>query len=103
MTTLLAAACLLTYYFHALLGTGMVFTHFFYVPIILGALWWKRKGIGVALFLSAWLIFSHLFIREHVGSINDYLRSLMFVAISFAVAALSERIEKTKGTLRESR
>ena len=62
MAILLSAACLFTYYGHAVLGTCVVFTHFFYIPIILASRWWKRKGLVVAIFLGAWLIFSHIFV-----------------------------------------
>jgi len=44
MVALISICCFLTYYFHAILETGRVFTHFFYIPIILAALWWRRKG-----------------------------------------------------------
>ncbi|MCK4731708.1 MAG: hypothetical protein KAT65_04540 [Methanophagales archaeon] len=50
MAILLAGACVLTYHFHLVFATGVVFTHFFYIPIILASLWWKRKGVVVALF-----------------------------------------------------
>ena len=44
VAALTGVCCYLTYYFHVVLGIGTVFTHFFYVPIILASLWWKRKG-----------------------------------------------------------
>ena len=34
------------YYFHAVLGIAILFTHFSYVPIIFASLWWKRKGLS---------------------------------------------------------
>ncbi|MEA1956963.1 MAG: PAS domain S-box protein [Euryarchaeota archaeon] len=94
MLILLAGACLLTYYFHAILETGMVFTHFFYIPVILAALWWRRKGLVVAVFLAALLIFSHIFVRAGMVTANDYLRAFMFIVIAFVVATLSEQIAK---------
>ena len=60
---LLGICCLLTYYFHAVLQTDLVFTHFFYLPIILAGIWWRRKGLAVAIFLAAWLVLSHIFLR----------------------------------------
>jgi hypothetical protein len=51
MGALLLGACCLTYYCHVVIKTGTVFTHSFYIPIILASLWWPRKGIVVALFL----------------------------------------------------
>ena len=101
MGILLAASCFLTYYFHVVLGTGAVFTHFFYIPIILAALWWKRKGLLVAIFLVAVLIVSHTFLRLDVPTINDYFRALMFMGVSVVTVMLSERITKSEEALRK--
>ena len=95
ISILLADACLLTYYFHAVLGTGRFFTHFFYIPIILACIWWKRKGLVVALFLVTLLILSHhTFLIECVHPASDYLRAFMFMVIAFVAATLSEKIAK---------
>ena len=101
MAILLAGACFLTYYFHVVLGTGTVFTHFFYIPIILASLWWRRKGLVVAIFLAALLIFSHIFVRAEVVAANDYLRAVMFVGVALVVAILSEKIEDVEAKLRK--
>ena len=75
MAILLAGSCFLTYYFHQVLQIGTVFTHLFYIPIILASLWWKRKGVAVALFLALFLVLSHHILREYVLAANDYLRA----------------------------
>ena len=93
---LLSGSCFLTYYFHVVLQAGTVFTHFFYVPVILSSLWWKRKGLAIAIFLSLFLIFSHHFLRAYVVTANDYLRAIMFVVVGFVVATLSEMIAKSQ-------
>jgi PAS domain S-box-containing protein len=93
---LLAAACYLTYYFHVVRETGTIFTHYFYIPIILAALWWRRKGLSVAIFLALLILFSHIFVREEVLAANDYFRALMFIVIAFVVVTLSERIAKAQ-------
>jgi PAS domain S-box-containing protein len=94
MTILLVYACFLTYYFHVVLKTGNVFTHFFYIPIIVSSLWWKRKGLLVALFLAAFLIISDFFFQVRMVGFDDYLRAAMFIVIGFVVALLSENISK---------
>jgi PAS domain S-box-containing protein len=96
MAILLGAACFLTYYFHAVLGTGTVFSHFFYIPIILASLWWKRKGLFVAIFLAAVLILSHIILRPDILTQNDYFRAPMFIIISLVTAMLSEQIAKSE-------
>ncbi len=99
---LLGIACLSTYYFHVVLGIGTVFTHFFYIPIILAALWWKRKGLFVAIFLVAVLILSHIFNRPDVLTHNDLFRALMLMAVALTAVMLSERIAKIEKSLRQT-
>jgi len=96
ISILLAIACFFTYYFHVILRSEVVFTHFFYIPIILASLWWKRKGLVVAIFLSALLILTHIFFIRDMATVNDYLRAIMFILIAFVVSTLSAKIEKTE-------
>jgi PAS domain S-box-containing protein len=87
---------LLIFYFHYVLHTGAVFTHFFYIPIILAAIWWKRNGIIVALILSLSLALSNMVFHEYFSTADDYLRVFMFLAISVVVAYLSERADRIR-------
>ncbi|KUK61799.1 MAG: Multi-sensor signal transduction histidine kinase [Methanoculleus marisnigri] len=99
---LLGVSVFLTYYFHAVLSVGAVFSHFFYIPIILAALWWGRKGISVAFFLGGLVLISHYLLRIDVGTFNDYGRALMFVVVAVVIATLSERLKRQqKDTERE--
>ncbi|MGB2727909.1 MAG: PAS domain S-box protein [Halobacteriota archaeon] len=102
LAILLGICCVLTCYFHLVFSTGVVFTHFFYIPIILASLWWKRKGLVVALFLASFLIFSHFFIRAEPVTGNDLIRAPMFIIVALVTAILSERIAKTQEELREA-
>ena len=101
MVILLAGACFLTYYFHAVVRKGTVFTHLFYIPIILSSLWWKRKGLAVAIFLVALLIFSHFLLRTGIDTINDLLRAPMFILVAVITIFLTEKIVKVKDMLWE--
>lgn len=103
MAALLLAACVLTYFSHYLLGTGFVFTHFFYIPIFLSALWWRRKGLLVALFLAGILLLSHLLFREDVPMLMDALRSVTFIIVGIVVALLSEKVDKAERRVEISR
>ncbi len=103
MVVLLGGACLLTYYFQIVLKIGTVFTHFFYIPIILSAWWWKRKGLIVVAFLAGLLIFSHIFLRADAHGTNDYLRALMFIVTALVVVVLSEHIVKVRDALKLER
>lgn len=94
MGILVTYACLLTYYFHAIRKTGSFFTHFFYIPIIISSLWWKRKGLVVAVFLAVFLIASDYVFRVKMLTADDYPRAAMFIVISLVVALLSENLSK---------
>lgn len=99
---LFVITCLSVYYFHAVLKTCIIVSHFFYIPIILVCIWWKRKGLIVAIFSSAFLIFSHIIIRPDVTTINDYTRAIMIIAVAIVVVLLSEHSAKAEEKLKNS-
>ncbi len=95
------AFCLfVTYYFHFILKSDIIFTHLFYMPIILASLWWQRKGIFVALFLALLLLVSHLLSPLEIPPGADMTRALMFVVVGTVVAILSEKEQILEDKLR---
>jgi len=100
---LLAVSVFLTYYFHFVLHTGTIFTHIFYFPIILAAIWWKRKGLLIPIFLSALLIISY-FLAPNLNYplSDDIFRVFIFMAVGIVVVVLSEEIEQKDVKIRES-
>jgi len=100
---LLATAVFLTYYFHFILGSSTVFTHFFYFPIILAAIWWKRKGLVIPIFLSILLILSYFLAPKLSYPLyEDIIRVFVFMAIGIVVVFLSENITEKYNKLLES-
>ena len=99
MAVLLAGACFITYYCHVVLKTSIIFTHLFYIPIVLASIWWKRKGLLVAVLLAALLILSHNFLKLDDDGIDKYLRASMFLIIGVVVAFLSEQIARARKNL----
>jgi hypothetical protein len=95
MATLLLIACGLTYYYyHSSLATGAIFTHLFYIPIILASIWWGRKGIIVALFLGVLILLSHVFFLKGTPLIDDVIRAVMFLVIGGVVSWLMGGVKK---------
>lgn len=94
---LIILACVLVYYFHFILKTGIIVTHFFYIPIVLAAVWWKRKGLWVPFFLAGILFFSDWInpIRTDPWT-EDFFRAMVFISVSIITVFLSERIEKSR-------
>ena len=100
---LLAVAVILTYYFHVVLGSGTIFTHIFYFPIILAAIWWRRKGLIIPIFLSILLIASYYLVPNlNYPFSDDLFRALIFITVGIVVAILSEEMLQKDIKLRES-
>ncbi|MEN6294327.1 MAG: PAS domain S-box protein, partial [Methanobacterium sp.] len=103
MGLLIGFSFLLIYYFHYKLGISIIFTHFFYIPIILAAIWWKKNGLIVPILLSLALILSHVFSGKiSLPITEDYFRSIMFIFVGVIVVILSDEIEKSREILSES-
>ncbi len=94
MACLLVACGFLTYYYHAVMASGVIFTHLFYIPIVLAGVWWRKKGIYVSVLLGLILISSHLIILKGVPLTDDLIRAIMFIVVSAVVALLAEGFTK---------
>ena len=100
---LLIVAAASVYYFHLVVKTEIVYTHLFYIPIILAAIWWGRKGVSVALLLAIQLCGFHLLTGKGGGELFlDGVRAVMFIVIAFLVSSLSERVKRSKDLLEAS-
>jgi hypothetical protein len=96
MAIFLISACILTYYCHVTLKTGVIFTHLFYLPIILASIWWGKKGIFVAIFLGVLILTSHAVFLKGMPFMDDIIRAFMFVVIGGVVGWLIKGIKKVQ-------
>jgi PAS domain S-box-containing protein len=79
-----------TLYANLLLGIDAVYTHLYYLPIILAGIWYHRKSIYLALFLGM----AHVSIGYYLaGNIvpSTLVRAAMFLVVAAVVSLLSER------------
>lgn len=81
------------YYFHGVVHNFAISIHLFYIPIILACIWWKAKGILIAIFLCANLFISHIFYELHSGEI---IATVMFIVVSILIIELGKRIGKAE-------
>jgi len=95
----IAACCVMTLYFHAIIKYSMVFSHLFYIPIILASLWWQKRGLVVPIFLAFILLVSHIIFRSQVMIFDDVFRALIFITIGFVFAVMSEQITEKNEAL----
>lgn len=96
MACLLVVSGVLTGYYHTVMGSGVLFTHLFYIPIVLAGIWWRMQGIYVSLILGTILIGSHLLFMKGVPLTDDLVRAAMFVVVSAVVALLAEGLTRVK-------
>jgi len=100
MTVLLLGVAALTFYSHAMAGTNILVTHLFYIPIVLGGLWWQRKGIWVAFGLALYLLACHILFLQGMPIYDDLLRAVMFLVIGSVVSYMSEGIHRAEEILK---
>ncbi|MCX5848159.1 MAG: hypothetical protein NTW65_01730 [Deltaproteobacteria bacterium] len=96
MTAFILIASILTYYCHSILQTGVIFTHLFYIPIVLASICWGRKGILVALILGLMLLASHAIFLKGIPFTEDIIRAFMFIVIGGVVGWLMADVKKVK-------
>ena len=90
---LLALCIFSTFYFYLVLHTEVVFTHFFYIPIILTAVWFPRKAIFVAILLAAITLLMS-FLTPFSCSMHSFIRAVMFIVVAIFSDELCYRKEK---------
>jgi hypothetical protein len=74
-------------------GYETVYTHLFYIPIILAGMWWPRKGLIVSLGFSIGLILIHLIINPGISILSDVLRGIMFIIVGLFTSSISSSEE----------
>lgn len=78
---------------HYLYGIDTVYTHFFYLIVVVAALWYGRKAIGIALIFG----FLHIAISGVVdGSIpfSAFIRAMMLFIVAVVAGTVVEQMKK---------
>lgn len=91
-----------TAYGHNVLNSDAVFSHLFYIPIVLGSIWWQRAGIYIAAFLAIYLLISHIIFLKDVPLLVDIIRASMFIVIAIVVSWLSRGIGAAEEIMKRS-
>ena len=101
MVLLILLCAVATYYFHFVLRTEVLFTHVFYIPIVLAGLWWGKKGVWIAVLLAAIMLISH-FISMEIISHEDIVRTVMFVAVGLTAGFITDHAWRIEKELRDT-
>jgi signal transduction histidine kinase len=86
----LIACVILAVYAGFVLGIAVIYTHLFYLPILLTGIWFPKRAVYVALGLGALYILVTYFSALPV-SVNEFARVLIFVLVAYVVGFVSER------------
>ncbi|MCD6223427.1 MAG: diguanylate cyclase, partial [Deltaproteobacteria bacterium] len=92
---------LLCFYFGFTRGTVVVYTHFFYIPIILAGIWYGRKSVYIAVFLSIIYIFTTYFSFGYFV-INTFERMFVLIAIAYFIGLIGEKNIKGEQKLQKA-
>lgn len=85
----LLALCIVTaLVINLYLGQEVIYTHLFYLPIILGGVWYHKKALWVAAGLGITHILLNYFILGGI-QLSTMLRSLIFLLVAYVVGELS--------------
>jgi len=88
---LIIAVCILvTLYVNVVIGTEVVYTHLFYIPIILAGIWYHRKAVYLAIFLGLAHISIGFYLAGYIVP-STLVRGAIFIIVAFVVGYLSER------------
>ncbi len=83
------------------MGIDVVYTHIFYIPIILAGLWYGRKAIYVALFLGIVHILINIFVTPST-ILDSIIRAIIFLLVALVVGRLSEEKDLLNKKLNDS-
>ncbi len=98
------ACVILDVYVTFIMGKENVYTHFFYIPLILAGVWYYMKAIYVAIFLGAFHVFTTFIFMDFIFSIvtlEAVQRAIIFLAVAYLVGFVSG--EHAKALLREEK
>lgn len=82
-------------------GIDIVYTHLFYIPIILTGIWYPRYAV----FLAAALGLIHIacdYIAGDTFTIGSFLRAIMFLVVAYLTSYLVVRVDHLHNSLREN-
>ena len=87
------------YYSHFVLHSELLFSHIFYIPIVLACFWWIKRGIWVAIFLAATYIALNLLSGLNTALALIIFRSSMFIGAGITVAFLRDQALRSERNL----
>ena len=89
LLTLVAVCLLLEIVVHWYMGIAIVYSHLFYIPVVLSAVWYGKRGVIVAVILSAFHLAGTYYTLGMIDS-GSAVRALMFIVVGLVIGVLSD-------------
>lgn len=83
----IAVAVFLEFIIHYLLKISIVYTHLYYLIIILAAIWFQRKAVWIALFFGVLHITVSYFVQGYIP-LDSVFRAFMLCLVAFIVGSV---------------
>jgi PAS domain S-box-containing protein len=96
---IIVSCIIVTIYVNLIMGINVVYTHLYYIPIILMGIRFPRKAPYLALFLG----FAHVsigYIDEGHLVADTFIRAAIFLVVAFVVGYISEKMNKLYNNVR---
>lgn len=97
----IAACVALAFYVGFIRGEEVVYTHFFYIPVILAGMWYYRKAAYVALGLSVVHILVTYFSPQFV-TLDNVTRCAILTGVAYIIGFINEKYAEGEQALRVS-
>ena len=88
-----------TFYFLVVLKSAIIYTHLFYIPIVITCAWWGRKGILLASIIVISLLVINFFLAPQISEIENIARSTIILSVSILTSAIFVSKKKTEEKL----
>ena len=93
LVILVAVALFLEVYVHVYLGISVVYSHFFYIPVVLAAIWYGKRSVLVALLLGIALVAGTYYSTAFIDT-GTLLRALMLVVVALIIGTIIDHMKK---------
>ena len=103
LTLTVLVSIIISFYVSFVLGMAIVYSHFFYIPIILAGIWYHKRAIYIAILLGAVHVLTTIASLSVSALASSALRALFFVLVAYVVGELSERSARKEEELRRER
>ncbi len=90
ISALTLAMLIVAFNINIILGIDVIYTHLFYIPIILAGIWFHKKAVYLALFLGTFYILINYMV-DGTFIYGTFFRAAFFLIIAYIVGAIAER------------